>query len=884
MATSSSKVVRTLVPGNPENPEDVRRFMQETSQQLAYAADDIDTAFSSSDVGEEGVAPTNSPAVAGKTNVQQEDGSMDVVLQWTYAQGDVKADFIAVFVKEGATPLSAPAVTDSSQIYHIPGPTAARFEGLNPQNNYRFGIAAGRFTAAGAVVGAIISPTASDPVSWDDVTLGRPYYIGTLAGAVTHSVSSANDTLFHYDTHKLSTQNLRPKQADVSGTITPQGRFHGGCAFDLIRHNYLPNADFSNGTTGWTVAVTGSAAVTTLATDTNTFAAAARLKDTSASDTLLLHQIHNAGADIGGQKVWITFYAKILKKEASNARIIVKFLNCSGSVLSSATMNITTEGGWVRYDHELTCPSTTYRVDVRFESAGAAKTETLITAVMLEINRPYGPYAFCKQEGGTIAQATSGTTLTYDAAKILNPAEGTMNVWCLVRPWHKAAVQNAYIFRALKGGGQYLSLGYLTSDKFNLYAAGNAGTSLDLFSSAVAVGWHMVTVTWKKSTGVVVLYVDGVQAATGTNTAAVWDSVVDLDAGSLVVGTNTDGSGAWGSLLSELTFLKRAADADEVQAWYDRANAFVDTETKTDRDLAEAPTTLPVANGAVIAALDSGNDYITIDWTYTQPVMTETSVPADFFVIAIKKGDSATPGTASDHQITVNIHDRKVSWETGYGQPWSAAVAAGRYTKSGPKLGTFVTSAAGPDWRNIGGVAQIDTPSIANDALESRCYADESVDLGSHVTGTLTVDGDVLIYADNNPGITLEAGGDFTKIAWMNGVSDVGNVGMGAGGGFSGAQIEVNSDSDWIRLGTPGSKAERIGLYFSDALAVPADASGAAVVGNSDAFDGTLAATSASTVTVSTPTGTTSLALPNRRIRLQSSQGIEGYIWCSTTP
>ena len=264
--------------------------------------------------------------------------------------------------------------------------------------------------------------------------------------------------------------------------------------------------------------------------------------------------------------------------------------------------------------------------------------------------------------------------------------------------------------------------------------------------------------------------------------------------------------------------------------------------------------------------------------------MTETSVPADFFVIAIKKGDSATPGTASDHQITVNIHDRKVSWETGYGQPWSAAVAAGRYTKSGPKVGTFVTSAAGPDWRNIGGVAQIDTPSIANDALESRCYADESVDLGSHVTGTLTVDGDVLIYADNNPGITLEAGGDFTKIAWMNGVSDVGNVGMGAGGGFSGAQIEVNSDSDWIRLGTPGSKAERIGLYFSDALAVPADASGAAVVGNSDAFDGTLAATSASTVTVSTPTGTTSLALPNRRIRLQSSQGIEGYIWCSTTP
>ena len=62
MATSSSKVVRTLVPGNPENPEDVRRFMQETSQQLAYAADDIDTAFSCSDVGEEGVAPTNSPA------------------------------------------------------------------------------------------------------------------------------------------------------------------------------------------------------------------------------------------------------------------------------------------------------------------------------------------------------------------------------------------------------------------------------------------------------------------------------------------------------------------------------------------------------------------------------------------------------------------------------------------------------------------------------------------------------------------------------------------------------------------------------------------------------------------------------------------------------
>ena len=126
-------------------------------------------------------APSNNPVPTILTTDVKPNASMDIKLGWAkYTQGARKADFLMLFWVKGDPPLSAPTVNDSNIVFNVNtgGPAYHVFEGVNPSDNWRFGIAAARKTENGVEVGPIQSP-ASAP-DWADVTEGVPNYTGTI--------------------------------------------------------------------------------------------------------------------------------------------------------------------------------------------------------------------------------------------------------------------------------------------------------------------------------------------------------------------------------------------------------------------------------------------------------------------------------------------------------------------------------------------------------------------------------------------------------------------------------------------------------------------------------------------------------------------------------
>lgn len=172
-------------------PTDASAGVQQTFRDLNRIADrahfELDLVLGASGEDTSALAPTNIPTGTTKTIVTNEDGSMDVILTWAYTQGALKAELFALIWKEGAAPLSALTVADNSLGVGADA-RAFRFEGLNPNNNYRFGIAAGRRPTAtsGVVVGTIVQPDAGGG-SWADLTFGTPNYIGNIMGVEQHN-------------------------------------------------------------------------------------------------------------------------------------------------------------------------------------------------------------------------------------------------------------------------------------------------------------------------------------------------------------------------------------------------------------------------------------------------------------------------------------------------------------------------------------------------------------------------------------------------------------------------------------------------------------------------------------------------------------------------
>lgn len=105
-------------------------------------------------------SPTNPPVPAGLTIIQNTNASINIKIMWnTYVQGTIKADYLILFWKKGINPLGSPTINDSNIMVsaNTTSPSYYMFEGVNPADNYTFGIAAARKTENGIEIGNIAS-------------------------------------------------------------------------------------------------------------------------------------------------------------------------------------------------------------------------------------------------------------------------------------------------------------------------------------------------------------------------------------------------------------------------------------------------------------------------------------------------------------------------------------------------------------------------------------------------------------------------------------------------------------------------------------------------------------------------------------------------------
>jgi len=182
MPSHTLRAVPVPTTASPEVSQSFRLLSQNTNQQNQ----ELTQVLKDSGADSATLAPTSIPHDTTATLIVNEDSSMDVVLTWQYAQGVLPAENFVLFWNEGAAPLP-PVTVDSNAVMVGADARAFRFEGLNPKNNYRFGIAAGRRPTAtsGMVVGTIVAPSVG-PGNWTDLTFGNPNYVGTVWGMEQH--------------------------------------------------------------------------------------------------------------------------------------------------------------------------------------------------------------------------------------------------------------------------------------------------------------------------------------------------------------------------------------------------------------------------------------------------------------------------------------------------------------------------------------------------------------------------------------------------------------------------------------------------------------------------------------------------------------------------
>ncbi len=173
--------------------------------------------------------PTNNPAPSGITVITNPNGTMNIKLEWSaYTQGTNQADHLIIFWKKGTAPLGAPTVNDSPTYCNVNTSAGSyyTFEGVNPADNFSFGIAAARRTENGMEIGAIQSPTSAP--DWQDVTSGTPNYTGNIQGnAALHQLVYAGNgsTIVKYPDN----------QAPDDVTVTLPSSFQGtGFTLDNI--------------------------------------------------------------------------------------------------------------------------------------------------------------------------------------------------------------------------------------------------------------------------------------------------------------------------------------------------------------------------------------------------------------------------------------------------------------------------------------------------------------------------------------------------------------------------------------------------------------------------------------------------------------------------
>ncbi|MCA1571292.1 MAG: hypothetical protein LC798_13430 [Chloroflexi bacterium] len=140
--------------------------------------------------------PTNSPVATGLAVRNNDDGSVDWQLQFSYTQGTLPADSIIVYSKQGE--LTAPTDTnDPVMIAARNGAMLYEIKGVDGNKFWSFGVAAARTTTNGLEKTAIVSPGSSP--DWQGRAQGFGNFneniAGTFAGDVETGAGKANDGL-----------------------------------------------------------------------------------------------------------------------------------------------------------------------------------------------------------------------------------------------------------------------------------------------------------------------------------------------------------------------------------------------------------------------------------------------------------------------------------------------------------------------------------------------------------------------------------------------------------------------------------------------------------------------------------------------------------------
>ncbi len=301
-----------------------------------------------------------------------------------------------------------------------------------------------------------------------------------------------------------------------------------------------------------------------------------------------------------------------------------------------------TQGGGTKVNTAVSQPQGTGRLDSGLAGYWKLDENTGTSAADSSTNANTGTLAGSPAWGaGQIGSAVDfdgsndGMSVTSPTALNIIPSAGDT---VSIAFWYNSSVANgatATLYSRTNGGCEMLGLnivGGVSTDSLRFYYRDTSCAGIDNYTGASGVSkniWHHVVSTYNPTSGVLIVYLDGVQVTTTTNSAS---SSISY-ANTFYVGRNSGGQ-YYDGLVDEFRVYERILSADEVAQLY-RLSAPTGTDTSlkgywsfngkdisgtTAYDRSGAGNTGTLTNGPAITegklgqalSFDGSNDYITV--------------------------------------------------------------------------------------------------------------------------------------------------------------------------------------------------------------------------------------------------------------------------------
>lgn len=710
-------------------------------------------------------APTNNPVPASLTTGIDSDGSARYTLAWNYTQSTLKADGFFFFVKEGDT--ASFALTDPHFELGAQNTgsfsTAITLKGYPSDRALSFGAAAFRRTELGLEIGTIIT-SASAP-DWQGITTGTPNYAGTIFGVEQHNflvtASGYNDA--------GGTAVLKRDGADLiwaardneflGGPRGPYGLAYNLTIYDLInksvvyQHCYdtldfgaaVTSADIlsvassgggvvgphPSGKFGYglvTVATTGqvaryvSQAASTLYSSLKWVEIWFKLSANPSARGVIVGVSEDAGGLAG--------YVSPILTVGTAGRITAWAWNGSAHV-SLTPSTIITDGNW----HHLAAAIISGNLYLFIDGVANSVADGTLTSFTMSppgggvflgvgynsFGQVFGTAFYDELIVSTQTVRSTGANFTVPTTELSDYAGGLAGTLAL---WHFQEVGG----NAINARKAPKALGQVLND-WTVTQLNTPGFGRFLF---ILQGCHEPQAN--RLTDNLVDYLEAIGARRALFSANTFQS------GSSYILVGEPGRGA-GNGLEAYSGLTSAAS---------EAHCEVTFQTQADRivggsgfgwdplDAPGAPTNNPVPSSASVTNSATGSDIIVIGWTYTQPALTGANKLADGFIVFVKSGNDATPGTNPTASYQVDINSRQFTMQSPLNQNWSFAVASYRRTANGLEVGPPITSSSAPDWQGLGGVSQVINAGLGDASVSTTKYQDNSISNGKYQDASIS--------------------------------------------------------------------------------------------------------------------------------------------------